>query len=649
MTETARKKRNERMAEPTANNRPLVLAGALLALLAVTLVYPSLAWPLHGFLAGGGFLAILLLSVATLRRQPVTMDSWALLSIALLAIWGIYRAVGGWLAPYLPPATGLAVTSLLAAIVYTCGVILSRCDPVGVPRMVAGALLLATVTMSLHAFWQVHGPAGLPGTFRSMEASLLANMAADEPMREGLLHAVREGRASSTLGAPNIFGSLCVVGILLGTAVLFGASGRFRIIGAVAMLLCGGALVLSGSRGGVVATLGGMGILAALLAAWRWGGTRVYQGVAIGLSALTLVVVLVLVALFSLDTPSSRWMGSSGLGQRMYYWQTAFAAWADAPWFGHGTGSYGITYLLYRQPGSNETQHSHSWFFDSLAEGGLFGTLLLLVFLAVVAIRATALIHRAAISREMSRLHFSLCTGLVAAGLAVWIHGLAEYTMAYRETALVAFLALGVGTGSLVPPRTWRIIAEGKSFLVVTIFGVFLLAFSAYWLRTDWRIQGAGEIRRVAISLWGDPSQREEISRLLNQSIRQAPEDAAGWETRGMFRQGRGDGRALSDFEEAAERNPRSARLQERLSIYHEGRGTIDQAIYFQRRAVQLHPLAVSHRVRLAELLLESGEFDEAEEVWLATLGMHMPSASVLENWERVGLSLGYEQQLIEE
>lgn len=649
MSSMAEKKRRERTATLPSDNRPVVLAGALLALLVVTLVYPSQAWPLHGFLAGGGFLAILILSVATLRRRPEPVDAWCLVSIGLLAAWGIFRAVGGWLTPYLPPATGLVVTSLLAVVVYTSAVLLARCDTTGVPRLVAGGLLAATVAMSGHAFWQVHGPAGLPGTFRSMEASLLADMPADDPMRDGLLHAVREGRASSTLGAPNIFGSLCVVGIILGVSLFVGGTGRIRPAAIVAVLLCFGALILSGSRGGVVATLGGMGILAALLAAWRWGGTRVYQLVAAGLVAATLLVVLLLVALFSLDTASSRWMGSSGLGQRMYYWQTAFAAWADAPWIGHGTGSYSTIYLEYRQPGSNETRHSHSWLFDSLAEGGLVGTLLLLAFLTVVTIRAIVLIYTAAVAREISRLHFALCTGLVAAGLAVWIHGLAEYTMAFREASLVAFLALGTASGALVPTRPWRMVSPGGTFPAMIATAVILLLFSGWWLRTDWRIQGATELRRVATALWADPSQHDEASRLLNEAIRQAPEDAAGWETRGMFRQMRGDGRALSDLEEAAARNPRSARLQERLSIHHETRGRIDQAIYFQRRAVQLHPLAVGHRVRLAELLQETGELDEAREVWIATVGMHIPSTSVLENWERVGLALGFEQQFIEE
>lgn len=622
------------------DRRPTVLMAVLLALLVVSIVYPAQAWPLHGFLTGAGMIALLAVAILPGKTRVPSLDIHGGVALLALVLWGLFRGLGGWLAPYLPPATGPAVTALLLAIVYTLGLLLARRDGHGVTRLVAITLLAVTTLMSLHAFWQVYGPAGMPGTFRSMEQSILRDVAESDPMREGLLHAVREGRASSTLGAPNIFGSFCVVGLLLSISGVAFFRGAGRVVSIGALALCAGALLLSGSRGGVVATLVGTGFLASLLAAWRWGGTRVYQVVTLLLGGATVALVVALIILFSLDTASSRWMGSSGLGQRMYYWQTAFAAWGEAPWIGHGTGSYGTIYLEYRQPGSNETRHSHSWFFDFMAESGLFGTLLFLTFLVVVGIRTVILLYRQATTHSIPPTVFALQAALLSSGIAILIHGLAEYTLSFRESALVGFLALGVVSGALVSPN-WRVIRPDVERGVLLFLALLLMVTGAIWLRTEARIQSAAEMRKTAAMIWGDPGLRTEAMELINNAVRSAPEDGANWETRGIFREMVRDGRALSDFEEAAARNPQSARLQERLSIYHETRGNRDLALLHQRLAVKLHPLDVAHRLRLAKLLLEKGNKQEAISHWLVTDGLHVPSIQVGRERERMGELLG--------
>ena len=616
-------------------DRASLLAMALVALLAAGMAYPSQAWPGAGLLVGTGLLGVMALAVLDRRREALAVGP-ASLALGLLVAWALFRAIQGWRAPYLPPAAGLAATAQLGAAAFLAALLLTSTGGERVTRVLAVGIGGLAALMALHALWQVHGPAGMSGTFRSMEASILASMNPDDPMREGLLHAVREGRASSRLGAPNIFGSVCVMGILLGAALALMGRGIARPVAGTAAVLCLVALVMSGSRGGILALLVGGGMLSILLAAWRWAGSRAFRMVAGGLCVAALLAVVGLLVLFNRDGGGGRWQGSSGLGQRVLYWQAAMEGWRQAPLLGNGTGSYEVIYLRARQPGSNETRHAHSWLFDSLAEGGIVGTGLLLGFLALAVGWVGWRVVERGRRREGTAADHAMVAGLLAAGAAVWIHGLAEYTISFRETALAGLIALGAAAGRTLPTSPRR--ANTPPLLLVA---GMVLVMAALWMRTEWRFQLAKELREGAVALWQTGTERDEAMKLANEAVRLAPEEGANWETRGIFRMSLNDGRALGDLQEASARHPQSGRLRERLSIYFEARGDMDRARALQKEAIDNHPLDAMHRLRLALLLDRMGRNDEARHVYQETEGLLIPTLQGRRYRESVGRELG--------
>lgn len=601
-----------------------VILGGVGLLLAVGLVRPSQAFPGWGMLVAMGILALVVLACLDRRRAVLEWGGWVALTGGLAAGWALFTALGGWTGMYLVTAAVPVGTAILGVLVFFLGAAAARGGGVVLAPWVAGGVVVAAVLMALHAHWQVFGPAGAPGTFRSMERNILETLSEGDPMREGLLHAVRERRASSTLGAPNIFGSFMAAGLLAALALAFGAGGWRRAVLAVAALLMASALVLSGSRGGIMAALAGAGLLAAILPAWRLHGQRVYTRVVCAAGGAVGLVLAGLLLLFSLEGGGSRWVGGSGMGQRIAYWTAAVEAWREAPLLGHGTGGYELVYLVHRQPGSNETRHAHSWFFQSLAEGGIVGTALLLAFLAAAMFAGLRVVWALAGARR-DRASFAAVAALVAAAAGILVHGLAEYTLAFREAALLLMLLLGIPAG--LAGRNGAHSRAGRTVLLVLL--LVLVAAGAWWLRLEWRLALAGDHREAAIVQLDEPGGVGEALRLANRAVELAPRDATNWETRGEMRARLHDGRAEADLEEAVRRLPSSARLRQRLALYHASRGRLDDAIGGMEAAIARHPLSPEHRLQMALLLHRAGRTEEALDVYSRAEGLGLPNQRV--------------------
>ncbi|MCX5641657.1 MAG: O-antigen ligase family protein, partial [Candidatus Omnitrophica bacterium] len=61
------------------------------------------------------------------------------------------------------------------------------------------------------------------------------------------------------------------------------------------------------------------------------------------------------------------------LRDRLFYWASSLEIFKERPVLGFGPGSFGIQYARFKIPAAMETQHSHSIFFEILAENGLLG------------------------------------------------------------------------------------------------------------------------------------------------------------------------------------------------------------------------------------------------------------------------------------
>lgn len=602
----------------------------------IGLLYPAAAFPLQGAFIGYVIAVLMAVGIYTDRARGALWD----VPTFLLLLWAVLAVANGFRAPVYAIARPEMILALLAAAVY----IGARSATAHWPKegfqasaiqLVIGWLTLVLGLQALFGVYQVFGPASLPRTFAAMEQSIIDTVPAGDPMREGLLHAVREGRASGTLGAPNIFASFCVAGVMLAAGCALGFSDkRARLAAGLSVMVCAIAIILSGSNGGTLALLAGAVIFAAGIYVRR---VSIQTAKTFGIIAVVAIGVMVLavgaLAWFS-DGENTRWLGRSGMQQRLYYWESATAMWSESPIIGKGAGAFEALYTQYRIPGAGETKETHSWLFRELATNGLFGTMLLGGFFAFALWHGVR--NTFALRDEHPR-DYALCTGILAGAGALLVHGMVEYSLSHNECLMLLVILLATVAGRY----EHRALAPGtqKILPVAAVLAGLLCIYDVYlWRYVPARAEMAREEAEYMMMEGQDP---RAILSMLESAVYTDPMNPANWEMRGMFRVRIGDGGALKDYERAISLQPNSARLQENVASYHARRGNLEQALEYQQRAVELHPLDVSHRLNLAELLEDSGNHQAAVEMWQSTSDLLGITRSERERREALGRELG--------
>ncbi|MBI1292664.1 hypothetical protein GC173_15725 [bacterium] len=569
---------------------------------------PAAAWPSVGLLTGAMIVVGL---VASARGGdggfPRIPSVWLVPMLAGFAVAG-WGALGLLWSPLVPAGRPLVMTwALGAALFATISFYAIRPEIDGAELM---RLLLRTVFAVgvFEAVWgslQVHGPAGISFSFAAQEQVILANYPIGDPLREGLLHAVRSGRAAGTLGAPNIYSSFVAAGAIVGVALGFAAGCRqARILAFIGTVLCAVAVLLSQSRGGLLAMLGGWFLLCLYAVTCRVSGRQAALLVGGAIAAAVVAMVAVGMALFALDAHNSRWLGTFGLTIRMAYWRSAISMWNQAPIFGNGPGAFEALYAQFRTPGADETKFAHSWLFEQLALGGLVGTGLVLTGLAGLARAAWPTLRMTLGSRSGV-----LLAGAVAAFLAVLGHGLLEYTLSTREGVLL--LALLAGAVVAATPSTGRARVPAPA---IALPAALLLLAGLYWLLViPQRAEALRENARAVLEEGGDPL---EALAFATAAVEADPADAEGYELRAYIEGGLGGLRYMEDMQKARELNPHSARLAQELALHHVRLKEWDAALALQREAISLHPLDLVHRLTLARILASAGRTEEARAAW---------------------------------
>lgn len=601
---------------------PAVAMFGLLLFFTISLVYPSLAYPWHGVGVGAGVVVLAALAALMLRMPRSSAPTLTLLlGAAWLLVWGLAFARApvmvlgreGMQTAALGFLTLLAMWALFAAwpeeqlFPAKAGDPSSQLSPF---TILCGWLAVFLGLFALYGVWQSLGPAWGPKTFRALEADILL-LPESDPSREGLLHAVRERRAAGTVGAPNVFASFCVAAVALAAGVCVAARtavarGAFAACGVVALL----AIVLSGSQGGVLSTIVASGVFAMAMLAWRLDARGIRRVLLAGGAAMILVILAFVGIKLLAPESESRWLGFSGVNQRLLYWQTALSIWRESPILGMGAGAFEVLYPAHRMAGSNETKLAHSWVFHHLAEVGALGLVLFLGICGAVAISAFRSLSRLKTRGEWAA--FALVAGLLAAWMGLLAHGAVEYTLNHREGALLFFLLSGALAGGC------RALAGGGAAAPVALRAVLAAAIllggglAVYRLQVE-PARGAA-FREEADALFQQGARPNEILSAARVAVELDPQNADYRELLGYYRLATGDRGGLRDFERAAEMNPFSARLRERLAVAHAEVENYPLAIEEQRAAVERHPLDAGHRMLLVDFLLRHGDVTAATE-----------------------------------
>lgn len=283
----------------------------------------------------GAFALLAVAAAALLARERVALDRLEWAAVAALA------AYAAWIT--LSAEWGGNATNGERALLYVAAVfaMLLLAERASAPHLLGGVLAGITVVSAY-----------------GLSVYLFTSPPLD-PFEGALLY--------QPFGYANALGMFVGIGVLLAVGLALAADSwpaRGAALAPLAVLVP--ALLLTSSRGAWMAAVAG----AAALALFRAPAVRAGVLALVGLFALG-VVGAVAVTVGDLGS----------LGNRVRYWEIAWDDFRDHPWLGSGAGTFG-DYLLTHDPSAPFSRTAHSLYFQSLAELGPLGLVLVVAALA---------------------------------------------------------------------------------------------------------------------------------------------------------------------------------------------------------------------------------------------------------------------------
>ncbi len=575
-----------------------LLAFCLTALLIGFLAYPVRAFPLEGLALTCLLALVAALTTGRCLSDPDIRRRWLaaagrlpVLAGLALVLWALAR---WWPMPVRSAGTewviGLLAFAMALVLGVSCVTWANATGQGGSDRMLVllrRGLVLAALAFALLAFYQY-----FYAWDRLREAILAGGADPTHPQTEGLLHALGEKRVAGRLGNPNLFAAQLTVLAIFCIATALARSSRlaWRLTGAVAWLALLGALVLTGSRGGVLA----FAVFSLIAFTAGAGGLG-----ALGARAAASMACLLLALPAAAAGLAERLGNIATIRERLFYWEIAGRIWAAEPVLGGGPGSFALRYASLKSPLARESQYAHSWLMQAGAELGLIGLALLLLFWLGMAVLAWR-IWRGRSSSAPAEPFWALL-----ALLALGFNGLYEFTLQWQAFLVLTGLLAGIGCAGAVPlgsPST----ARGW---VATALGAAALA-GWLWLGPAWHLANHHRLEGRDHLMAGDPAAAAES---FAAAIRHQPDDAGHRLDRAhaLARLGQIQP-ALELAREAAALNPHAASahaMQARLLI---AQGRAAKALAAYDEALARYPTHLGHRMDKARLLIEQGRGDEA-------------------------------------
>jgi O-antigen ligase len=223
-------------------------------------------------------------------------------------------------------------------------------------------------------------------------------------------------------------------GLQIATVIEATQKGALLLGGAFLLLV---ALLLTGSRGGVIAT--GFGLLVLALLTFRRDQRRAHGS----LGVILLATLIGIAILFAFGDPFVAGLAERGIGDSGRIAVYLIALWSirDAPLIGHGYGTFADVFPMYRdrsigvQGTWNQAHNTYLEIFQGL--GLAFGTMLV----ACVLLLVISCVKGAATRQE------SVTVPRVAASAAflVGVHSLVDFSLQIQAVALTFIAILGAG------------------------------------------------------------------------------------------------------------------------------------------------------------------------------------------------------------
>lgn len=254
-------------------------------------------------------------------------------------------------------------------------------------------------------------------------------------LSEQMLAKLRQTRSTGSFADPNAYAAQLLLAspffvleaVRLGRRTSTPRAGGW-ILGGAACILAVGALVFSGSRGGVLGAVAGVAIAALLLLEHRL--TTLWK------AGLVLAAILLASAMvFALNYLSKRKMETVTV--RLEYYRTAVEIYRGHPVFGAGLGEFYPWHMRLKGWEGDDARDAHSVFFAQLSQCGIPGALDALIRLSLPFLLAAGLFRR---RRCKSQALFAM----TVCGMVAWnVHALTQFNdMIVSTTSLAGFLGL---------------------------------------------------------------------------------------------------------------------------------------------------------------------------------------------------------------
>ena len=404
--------------------------------------------------------------------------------------------------------------------------------------------------------------------------------------------------------------ALVTLGTALGTAR---RSPSLALLLGGATVLMGTALVLSHSRGGLLAFSAGLTLLAALSQTRERAGR--YFVVAAALAVAVLLFALAPSGVFNRLATIGNPGADTSVQFRVRLWADSLGIVSGTPAVGSGLGTYAAMVPAYRtDDDETRARFAESDWMQLMCETGVLGLILACGFLAAAARNALRRIH----AEESPRTRGVLLGAMAASGALV-VHGVFDFNLQIPSNAILCAMVFGIVARSGASdwewrPRLWHGLAAAPPFLL-------FLALAA----TSIRYGESRELERSVNPLLAAPEEFTDIIQELARSRESVPANA---ET--AFLLGRLYSEEAFRSEDAARyRDVRFAQAAEafRVSVAlgparggywfelawtlaNQGDDALADPLF--ERAVQLEPQWANLRANYALYLASRGRVDEA-------------------------------------
>lgn len=232
----------------------------------------------------------------------------------------------------------------------------------------------------------------------------------------------------------------------MGVALLLSSSARSERTPLLILfaLLPVTALVVSGSRGGIISFAIEMLVLVWILRREMIGKRKLTAG--IGTAVITLALVFWLGIGYTAKRFSNLASEDLSKDRRMLIYKDTLRIFRDHRWTGTGAGTLKVVYPHYEAHyDALLVEHAHNDYLEFLSETGLMGAMFGLGFMAVLFWRGSTNLRGARNSRRSTMLR-SLYAGSLVACVGLLLHGLIDFNLQIPSNAALFLILAGLTT-----------------------------------------------------------------------------------------------------------------------------------------------------------------------------------------------------------